>query len=104
VVDIPAIHIARLIGEWKRRYGPTFPLYGNETKRHDISGSVRPLLPSTEISYEATLSNIAKIKQKEIEKIVKGEVEFVTWEQADVLIQAMELTHAWFEPPLDAYY
>jgi hypothetical protein len=104
VTEIPAIYIAQLIQEWKRHYGPTYPLYGNETKRHDISGSVRPLLPSTEISYEATLAAISQVKQKLIEKICKGEIESVSFEMADVLIQSMELTYAWFEPPLNEYY
>jgi hypothetical protein len=76
-----------VIEDWKRSYGPTFPLYGNNTVRHDISGSVRPLLASTEIP----------------QRIMNGELQFVSEEIADKLTTAMDRADVWhneFQPYL----
>lgn len=88
--------LAEIIVEWKHRYGKTFPLYGNETVRHDISGSVRPLLSSTEIPHERILAERSGVSKKTISRIVSGETKFVTHEQADQLITAMDRADVWY--------
>lgn len=93
---IPATLLAEIIHEWKRRYGNTFPLYGNETVRHDISGSVRPLLSSTEIPHERILAERSGVSKKTISRIVSGETKFVTHEVADQLITAMDRADVWY--------
>jgi hypothetical protein len=100
---IPASLIKDVIDEWRRRYGPTFPLYGNETVRHDISGSVRPLLSSTEIPVEKILAERSGVSKKTIAKIVAGEIEFVTHEMADKLITGMDVNHVWYDELADYY-
>lgn len=104
MAGIPCVYIAQLIEEWKRIYGPTFPLYGKETTRHDISGSVRPLLQSTEIAHIEILAVRAAIPKKQLLKIVNAELEEITFDMADKIVQATGLIYAWYEPPLDAYY
>lgn len=101
---IPSKLIAEVINEWRRIYGPTFPLYGNETVRHDISGSVRPLLSSTEIPIEKILAERAGVSKKAIAKILAGETESVDHELADRLITAMDMNYCWFEGELFDYY
>jgi hypothetical protein len=90
--------------EWKRRYGVTFPLYGNETVRNDISGSVRPLLSGTAIPHEKILTERSKLSKKVVTKIIAGEKEYVTHEEADKLLTAMDMNHAWYEGELADYY
>jgi transcriptional regulator with XRE-family HTH domain len=93
---IPATLIAEVIVEWKRRYGNTFPLYGNETVRHDISGSVRPLLSSTEIPHERILAERSGVSKKTISRIMSGETKTVSHEVADNLITAMDRSDVWY--------
>ncbi len=93
---IPSELIADVISEWKRRYGLTFPLYGNETVRNDISGSVRPLLSSTEIPHEKILAERSGVSKKVISRIVTGETAFVSHELADTLITAMDRADVWY--------
>jgi hypothetical protein len=94
--QIPSPLLAAVIDEWKRRYGATFPLYGNETVRHDISGSVRPLLSSTEIPHERILAERSGVSKKTISRIVSGETKFVTHEVADQLVTAMDRADVWY--------
>jgi transcriptional regulator with XRE-family HTH domain len=93
---IPSQIIAQLIAEWKRHYGPTSPLYGKETVRHDISGSVRPLLASTELPHERILAERSGISKRTIVRIVSGETRFVSVEIAEKLVNAMDRNDVWF--------
>ena len=93
---IPSYLIAEVINEWKTEYGETFPLYGNETVRHDISGSVRPLLSSTAIPHERILAEASGVSKKTISRIVSGETKEVTQDMADRLITAMDYNHVWY--------
>jgi hypothetical protein len=100
---IPGRLLKPIYEEWKSEYGPTFPLYGNDTVRHDISGSVRPLLSSTEIPHTRVLAEQTGIPKKTIQKMVDGEdVEF-TWDQTDTLLSAMGKVDTWFNE-LNDYY
>jgi len=94
---IPGEILAKIFEEWKEEYGPTFPLYGNNTVRSDISGSVRPLLSSTEIPHTKVLSEISGVPKKTIQKIVSGDMKEVDFETADVLITAMERVDVWYD-------
>lgn len=94
--SIPSYLIAAVINEWKSEYGDTFPLYGNETVRHDISGSVRPLLSSTAIPHERVLAEISGVSKKTISRIMSGETKEVTYDMADRLITAMDYAHVWY--------
>lgn len=100
---IPSGLIKAVIEEWKYRYGDTWPLYGNETVRNDISGSVRPLLSSTEIPKEKILAERSGISKKVISKIMSGETVAVSFDIADKLITAMDCNHVWYEE-LSEYY
>ena len=93
---IPSEVIKTVIEEWKRSYGPTSPLYGNNTGRHDISGSVRPLLASTEMPHEKILAERADISKKTLQRIMSGETEFVSEELADRLTTAMDRSDVWY--------
>ena len=88
--------IVEVINEWKSEYGETFPLYGNETVRHDISGSVRPLLSSTAIPHERILAENSGVSKKTISRIMSGETKEVTYDMADRLITAMDYNHVWW--------
>ncbi len=98
---IPSSLIAAIINEWKKQYGLTFPLYGNETVRHDISGSVRPLLSSTEIPHERILAERSGVSKKAIARIMSGETPTVTNEMADRLLTAMDRADVWYVELLD---
>jgi hypothetical protein len=100
---IPSELISQIILEWKVEYGPTFPLYGNETVRHDISGSVRPLLSSTELPHERILAEQSGVAKKTIQRIVSGDTKFVSIEVTDKLLQAMGKTDCWFVELIDYY-
>ncbi len=93
---IPSHLIRDIINEWKRQYGLTFPLYGNETVRHDISGSVRPLLSSTEIPHERILAERSGASKKTIARIMNGEIQLVPPELADRLLTAMDKNDCWY--------
>jgi transcriptional regulator with XRE-family HTH domain len=94
--EIPTSVLRPLFKKWRKSYGITFPLYGAETVRHDISGSIRPLLPSTEISHEKVLAERSGVPLKEIQKILNGERETVTEMVADRLLIGMDMPDAWF--------
>ena len=100
---IPSGIVAVLIKEWTAEYGPTFPLYGKETVRHDISGSVRPLLSSTEIPHYKILAEMVGVSKKTIQRISNGETKFVSWDLVDKLLQAMGKTDAWWVELSDYY-
>lgn len=101
---IPTSIIASIFEEWKHEYGPTFPLYGNETKRSDISGSIRPLLSSTEISHVKVLASITGLSKKKLDNILNGNIEEIDFDLADTLISAMQMQEKWFDTPLSLYY
>lgn len=101
--EVPSQALIPIFQKWQRRYGITFPLYGAETVRHDISGSIRPLLPSTEISHEKVLAERSGVPLKEIQKILSGERETVTFMVADRLVSAMDEPEAWFNELADWY-
>lgn len=101
---IPTFIIAEIYEEWKHEYGPTFPLYGNETKRSDISGSIRPLLSSTEISHIKVLAAMTGFSKKKLENILQGVTVEIDFDMADTLISAMQMMEKWHEPPLSDYY
>lgn len=94
--SIPSFLIAQVIEEWKKEYGDTFPLYGNETVRHDISGSVRPLLSSTAIPHERVLAETSGVSKKTISRIMSGETKEVSYDMADRLITAMDYNFVWY--------
>lgn len=93
---IPSELIAAIITEWKGQHGPTYPLYGNETVRHDISGSVRPLLSSTEIPHERILAESSGLSKKTITKIMSGETKFVSEEIADRILTSIDRADVWY--------
>lgn len=93
---IPSHLLAEAINEWKAEYGETFPLYGNETVRHDISGSVRPLLSSTAIPHERILAEASGVSKKTISRIMSGETKEVTLDMADRLLTAMDCNYMWY--------
>ena len=99
---IPSYLIRDIIQGWKKDYGSTFPLYGNETVRHDISGSVRPLLTSTEIPHERILSEVSGVSKRTILRIQSGETKFVSEEITDKLLVAMNRADCWY-CELDSY-
>ena len=99
---IPSCLIKAVIEEWKQEYGDTFPLYGNETVRHDISGSVRPLLSSTAIPHERVLAEVSGVSKKTISRIMSGETKEVSYDMADRLITAMDYNFVWYTV-LDEY-
>jgi hypothetical protein len=68
----------------------------NETVRHDISGSVRPLLSSTEIPHERILAENSGVSKKTISRIMSGESKFVNEEIADRLLTSMDVNHEWY--------
>lgn len=94
---IPSEIITEIIEEWKIEYGPTYPLYGKETVRHDISGSVRPLLSSTEIPHERILAEVSGVSKRTIVRIQSGETKFVSDEIADKLLTAMDRNFEWYD-------
>lgn len=93
---IPSAILREIIVEYKRTYGPTFPLYGSNTVRNDISGSVRPLLASTEIAHESLLAERSGISKRTIQKIMNNEREFLTYTEADKLVTAMNRADVWY--------
>lgn len=100
---IPSQIIVVLVNEWVKEYGPTYPLYGKETVRHDISGSVRPLLASTEIPHLKVLAEMVGVSKKTIARIMNGETKFVTWDLTDKLLSAMQKPDAWWNELLEYY-
>ncbi len=92
---IPGFILKQIIEEWIEEYGPTFPLYGNNTVRHDISGSVRPLLSSTEIPHTRILCESSGISKKVILKIMTEEDFEVSFAIADKLVTAMDRSFEW---------
>lgn len=101
---IPTTIIAEIFEEWKGEYGPTYPLYGNETKRSDISGSIRPLLSSTEISHLKVLCGITGLSKKKLENILTGVTKEVDFTMAEKLVTAMDHEWEWHWGRLEAYY
>lgn len=93
---VPARLVKLVIEEWRGQYGPTFPLYGKETVRHDISGSVRPLLASTEIPHLKILSERSGVSKRIITKIMEEELEWVPEEVCDRLVNAMDRADVWY--------
>lgn len=93
---IPSEIIKAVITEWKGQYGPTYPLYGNNTVRHDISGSVRPLLASTEVPHEKVLAERAGVSKKTIQRIMTGETRFISFDVADKLLTGMDRNDVWY--------
>jgi transcriptional regulator with XRE-family HTH domain len=93
---IPSELIAQVIEEWTKEYGETYPLYGNETIRHDISGSVRPLLSSTAIPHQRILAESSGVSKKTISRIMSGETKEVSYDMADRLITAMDYSYVWY--------
>jgi transcriptional regulator with XRE-family HTH domain len=93
---IPSGILAGIIREWIIEYGPTFPLYGKESVRHDISGSVRPLLSSTELPHEKILAERSGVSKRTIVRILSGETKWVSEEVTDRLVQAMERPDSWY--------
>src|SRR6266516_16625 len=83
---------------WVKEYGPTYPLYGTDTKRSDISGSIRPLLSSTEISHIKVLSSITGISKKKLDNIFQGITKEIDFETADILVSAMGQEWRWHWP------
>lgn len=98
---IPSQILAQIIHQWISDYGPTYPLYGKETVRHDISGSVRPLLASTEIPHERILAEASGVSKRTILRILSGETKFVSEEIADRLITAMDRNDVWYVELVD---
>jgi hypothetical protein len=101
---IPTFLIKAVYEEWIIEYGPTFPLYGNDTKRSDISGSIRPLLSSTEISHIKVLAAITGLSKKKLENIISGKTEQIDFDLADKLLSAMQMQEKWWDGPLADYY
>jgi len=93
---IPSHLIREVIEEWRKDYGATYPLYGNETVRHDISGSVRPLLSSTALPHERILAEASGVSKKTISRIMSGETKEVSFDMADRLTTAMDFNHVWY--------
>jgi len=100
---IPGKLLRSIYAEWVSEYGPTFPLYGNETVRHDISGSVRPLLSSTELPHTRVLAEATGIPKKTIQKILEDDSFEVDWEIVDTLLSSMGKTDAWWNELVDYY-
>jgi hypothetical protein len=101
---IPTYIIAEIFEEWKHEYGPTFPLYGNNTNRSDISGSIRPLLSSTELSHVKVLASLTGLSKKKIDNILSGQIAEIDYNLAEMLINAMDHEWEWHWGRLDAYY
>lgn len=74
----------------------TSPLYGEETIRHDISGSVRPLMRATALPHEKILAERSGISKRTILRIVSGETKYVSVEVADKLTTAMDRNDVWY--------
>ena len=68
----------------------------NNTVRHDISGSVRPLLSSTEIPHIRILSETSGVAKKTIQKIMADEIEFIDEPTVDILMTAMDRNFEWY--------
>ena len=64
--------------------------------RHDISGSVRPLLSSTELPHEKILAERSGVSKRTIVRILSGETKWVSEEVADRLVNAMEKPETWY--------
>lgn len=101
---IPTNLIAEIFEEWKHEYGPTFPLYGNDTKRSDISGSIRPLLSSTELSHVKVLSAVTGISKKKLDNILSGATSEIDFTLAETLVSAMDHEWEWHWGRLEIYY
>ena len=101
---IPTFLIAEIFQEWKREYGPTFPLYGNDTKRSDISGSIRPLLSSTELSHVKVLASVTGFSKKKLDNILSGNIPEVDFDTAEKLVSAMDHEWEWHWGRLESYY
>lgn len=101
---IPTHLIAEIFEEWKVEYGPTYPLYGNETKRSDISGSIRPLLSSTEISHIKVLSAMTGLSKKKLENILNGIISEIDYQMAEKLVCAMDHEWEFYWGRLEVYY
>lgn len=100
---IPTSIIKIIYEEWIEEYGPTFPLYGNDTKRSDISGSVRPLLSSTELSHVKVLAAITGLSKKKLDNILSGATTEIDFDLADMLLCAMEQEWQWHNLLSDYY-
>lgn len=103
-MKIPAVYIKDIYFEFVEEYGPTFPLYGSNTVRHDISGSVRPLLSSTEIPHIKVLVERSGISKKTIQKILEDPDFEVLFDMADQLLTAMDMEWKWHDKPMSDYY
>lgn len=101
---IPTFLIAEIFQEWKHEYGPTYPLYGNNTNRSDISGSIRPLLSSTEISHVKVLSAVTGLSKKKIDNILNGVTVEIDFDLAEKLVSAMDHEWEWHWGRLEDYY
>lgn len=101
---IPTILISEIFEEWKHEYGPTYPLYGNNTNRSDISGSIRPLLSSTEISHIKVLAAVTGFSKKKLENILNNVVKEIDFDIAEVLVSAMDHEWEWHWGRLELYY
>lgn len=93
---IPAKLLRTIYAEWVSEYGSTFPLYGNDTVRHDISGSVRPLLSSTELPHIKVLAEQSGIPKKTLVKILEDDDFELDWEMVDTLLTTMGKTDCWW--------
>lgn len=100
---VPSEKLKAIIIEWKLQYGRTFPLYGNNTVRNDISGSVRPLLASTEIKHESLLAERSSVSKNTIKKIMEGKTKFVSIDTCDKLLVAMDRVDVWYNEFSDYY-
>lgn len=101
---IPTSIIAEIFEEWKKEYGPTFPLYGNNTNRSDISGSIRPLLSSTEISHVKVLAAMTGLSKKKLENIINGVIKEIDYDMTEMLVNAMDHQWEWYWGRLELYY
>ena len=101
---IPTYLISEIFEEWKKEYGPTYPLYGNNTNRSDISGSIRPLLSSTEISHVKVLGSITGISKKKLDNILNGSIKEIDFDLAEKLVCAMDHEWEFYWGRLERYY
>ena len=93
---IPTDILGEIIREWMVDFGPTYPLYGKETVRHDISGSIRPLLSSTEIPHATILAERCGMSKRAIQRILSGETKTVSFDIADRIITAIDRNDVWY--------
>lgn len=69
---------------------------GPNTVRHDISGSIRPLLSSTEISHARILAEHSGVSIRQVNRIMDGTQEFASHEDTEKLLDAMDKTLEWY--------